>query len=198
MTRSKGVSARIATYLAKHPGEVVTVRDISNELGLKASQVVQTMWNLRARRPEFGSLETLVAGKEWRYNPNGVSPEERRPGPRAESSATSGPVLTMLLRHKNQAVSIEEIAKETGLEHDQIRRALSNLRTKGDPALKTIVTGHVWRYVPADAVSEPEPEPESKPATQGLFEQVGQVEDTIIVRGEDESLYALRPLKLDI
>lgn len=216
MARQKGVAAKIAEYLSKHPGEEVSVEDISSAVNLRRSQVVQTMWNLRARKPEFGALETIEAGRLWRYNPNpnGVKPsalERPDPGPaspvvKVKSEITSGghpaaqgPILEVFTRHPNEVITVETLTAATSLDREQVRRAISNLRSKGyRDYIQTVVQGHAWRYSPRPEPEEPEQEPEHRPITRGLYEQIGTVNGVVLVRGEDEEIYALKSIQLDI
>jgi hypothetical protein len=95
-----------------------------------------------------------------------------------------------------QNVNIEELVEATGLEKSQVQSAMSRLVGRYGMDVTTVVRGNVYRLNSLNdktlAGAEPEP---TKPSSPNMYEEVGVTQnDSIVVRGEDGTLYRLAEL----
>lgn len=68
--RGQSVQPRVLHYLEQHVGENVYHQDVSKQLDLTESQVKEAIYHLRKKDNLSGSIEVVVAGSIWRYDPS--------------------------------------------------------------------------------------------------------------------------------
>lgn len=117
------------------------------------------------------------------------------PQQRAKRNEVSGTLLEYLDKHIGNTLYRADIAKETGLSEDQVKQGMYGLYYKDTAGARTqerlqiVVAGRSWIWKGSTAPVQKKSEP------QAIYEEVFTTEKgTIIVQGEDKSLYALKPL----
>lgn len=217
MGKTKGVTTRLIQYLNAHPGEIINLRDLTTELGLSRDQVQQGMYNLRIRRPEFGRLETISAGQQWKFDPNGLPlpPPTPKPITKTKRGNTTPPVLRYMIERPHQVITIDQLIEATGLDRQQIQRVFTNLRTRFKVrGIITVVFGNAWKYDPSIESVEPHlealeravpeeanpPEPPAQPEPQRpegpvMYEKLGTTpKGAVLIRDENGIIYTLAEL----
>lgn len=137
-------------------------------------------------------------------------------------------ILRYLGKRIGENVFCTDIVEATGLTEEQIRASIYNARSKHETLRKeieVITTGRVWRYRPrpietpakptpvaslptSAAPPEPPPAPATTHATNNatrtnnasrvLYEEVGELDGCVIVRGEDGQYYKIEPIMLKL
>jgi biotin operon repressor len=111
-----------------------------------------------------------------------------QPAPRIRRTK---PVTEYLLAHKNEHVSVGEMARATGLTHKQILDTMSYLKIRNGLPIEVIASGSVYVY------RESSQQPPTAPNGHGkrIFEEVGTTRDgRVIVQDEEGALYAATEL----
>jgi len=109
-------------------------------------------------------------------------------------NGNSTAVLTYLRAHPNMAIPYQEIHAAIGAQATYaVPNAVQHLMGKGFPIERPMKGVVLYRETPHAEIAPPAPVSILEPGRQ-IFEQVGQSDGVIVVRGEDGELYYIRPL----
>jgi hypothetical protein len=206
----------IIKYLTDRPGQVVYRKDIADATGHSESQVASSLLRSQRESPIGSEIQTIVAGNAWRYVPNRSTLVST-----ADQNANKSRSLISVLREyfaqrSGEAITVDELVAYTGRTEAQVKVGVNNARSNHPSFrrhLETIVSGNMWRYNgPADEpTSRPVPTPPEtpvapKPTAQStstddndddsarLFEEVGTIDNQLVIRDSDGALYRAIPL----
>lgn len=213
----------ILEYLTDRPGVVVYKNDIVEATGFEARQVTAVMLSLTRDTLIGNEIDVLVPGNAWRFRPNQPAMVATSTQKADLGRPLTELIRKYFYAHPNELVQIEHLVAYTGRNEEKVKVGINNVKINR-PLLRhriqTIVPGQTWRYVltdPAvpDVTRSGRPAPTSSTpvvpvapitdvatsangatsSTGRLFEEVGSIDDAIIVRDDTGTLY--RAVKLN-
>lgn len=214
------IRPKILRYITDHPGAVVYKDEIMDALGLQSTQVTAAVRGIQQESPIGSEIETVQHGNAWRYMPN-----RPITSPRTERAADVARPLTTILReyfvaHPYTVIHVDQLVRYSGRTESQVRVGVNNMRTgHADirPYVIKLVDGQSYQYnppntfvssttVPTTSVQPTSRTPVATPipvdhatgdgsTSTRLFEEVGQIDDDVLIRDSNGALYRATPLR---
>lgn len=110
--------------------------------------------------------------------------------------ATRPQIMAYFTEHPNKTVTLDAISKGTKLRADQVRSAVSNIRTAHsnheiDFPIEIVQRGQIWRYSPNGQVADVA----AAKSNKAIYEELGMTKaGDLIIQDESGKLYRAQEL----